>query len=350
MSGLDILSLIITIICLVSFCAVFTILFRSYFKNAEEGVIQGKEDLFLLQDLALEEEEKHSKKKRAKVIIQKTLSYSLLALVILFFGFSLGAKISGSPLVFGEVGTLVISSGSMSKKNTANSYLWSQNLDNQLQTYDIIGVSRVHSPEEIKLYDIIAFQANDGRTIVHRVVEILETDGHTFYVTRGDANSSSDNGDLYGDYLPYEAILGEYNGVRIPVLGVFVIFLQSGAGIATIFSLIYCYFMYGYYRKRLDKAMEERVSYLVDTLNFDPLDTNNPAYCEEKEEIVYKGEIYLFSEGKFISSRKASEEEITYFVSSAESHAELDENQEKEGIFAKIKKFLRKEDDHEETK
>ena len=344
MSGLEILSLIVTIICLVSFSFVFTILFRSYYKNAEEGVNNGKEDLLLLQELVEEEEKKSSKWAQVKNVGGKIISYSLLALVVVFFGFSLAARISNSPLLFGETGTLVISSPSMSEKNTVNTYLWTYDLDDQLDTYDLIGVERIHSPEEIELYDIIAFRANDGRTIVHRVIDISEIDGEYFFRTKGDANRLEDAGDLYGDYLAYQDILAKYNEFRVPVIGVFVIFLQSGAGIATIFSLIYCYLMYGYFRKRLDKAIEERSEYLVSTLSFDAKDKETPAYIEEREEILYKGEKYLFVEGKFIEKSAVSEEEITRFTTSSEE----EEKEETENFIQKLLHKFRKEDNQDE--
>ena len=313
MTGLETLSLIVTIVCLVAFSGVFTILFRNYFQNAQEGVVEGKEDLVLLQECALREEEKRSPRRKAIRILKGSLWGILGAAALLFFGFSLAARVTGSPLVLGDYGTLVISSGSMSEKNPANRYLVENALDDQLGTYDLIGVERISSPENIALYDIVAFRAEDGRTIVHRVVEIERFEEGTFFLTKGDANEEDDSNALYGDYLAFEGILGRYSGFRIPLLGVFVIFLQSGAGIATILSLIYCYLMYGYFRNRLGKAVDERTEYLLSVIPFSPED-GEPAYLEEREAILYKGEVYLFREGKLEGSHPASEEEKAGFL------------------------------------
>lgn len=313
MTGLETLSLIVTIVCLVAFSGVFTILFRNYFQNAQEGVVEGKEDLVLLQECALREEEKRSPRKKAVRILKGSLWGILGAAALLFFGFSLAARVTGSPLVLGDYGTLVISSGSMSERNPANRYLFENNIEDQLSTYDLIGVERVASPEDIALYDIVAFRAEDGRTIVHRVIEIERFEEGTFFLTKGDANDEDDSNALYGDYLAFEGILGRYSGFRIPLLGVFVIFLQSGAGIATILSLIYCYLMYGYFRNRLGKAVDERTEYLLSVIPFSPED-GEPAYLEEREAILYKGEVYLFREGKLEGSHPASEEEKASFL------------------------------------
>lgn len=322
MTGFETLSLIVTIICLVAFSGVFTILFRNYFQNAQEGVEEGKEDLVLLQECALREEEKRSPRKKTLRILKGSLWGILGVAALLFFGFSLASRITGSPLVLGDYGTLVISSGSMSERNPANRYLFENNLEDQLSTYDLIGVERASSPEDISLYDIIAFRAEDGRTIVHRVVEIERFEEGTFFLTKGDANEENDANALYGDYLAFEGILGRYSGFRIPLVGVFVIFLQSGAGIATIVSLLYCYLMYGYFRNRLDKAVEERTGYLLSVIPFSPEEDGEPAYLEEREAILYKGEVYLFREGRLEGSHPASEEEKASF---------LEEEEEEEG-------------------
>ena len=322
MTGLETLSLIVTIVCLVAFSGVFTILFRNYFQNAQEGVEEGKEDLVLLQECALREEERRSPRKKALRILKGSLWGILGVAALLFFGFSLASRITGSPLVLGDYGTLVISSGSMSERNPANRYLFENNLEDQLSTYDLIGVERVSSPEDISLYDIIAFRAEDGRTIVHRVVEIERFEEGTFFLTQGDANDENDANALYGDYLAFDGILGRYSGFRIPLVGVFVIFLQSGAGIATIVSLLYCYLMYGYFRSRLGKAVDERTEYLLSVIPFSPEEDGEPAYLEEREAILYKGEVYLFREGKLEGSHPASEEEKRSFLEEGEEEEE----------------------------
>ena len=45
MSSFEILSLVVTFVCLFSFCIVFTILFRNYNLNAIKDVKEGKEDI-----------------------------------------------------------------------------------------------------------------------------------------------------------------------------------------------------------------------------------------------------------------------------------------------------------------
>ena len=57
MTSLEILSIVTTLICLVSFSTVFIILFRSYFKNVESSINEGKEDIDLIDTALLKEKE-----------------------------------------------------------------------------------------------------------------------------------------------------------------------------------------------------------------------------------------------------------------------------------------------------
>ena len=49
---------------------------------------------------------------------------------------------------------------------------------------------------KLKKGDIIAFndkEAKDGRVVIHRLVEIKKEKGKTYYITKGDANNSTDD-------------------------------------------------------------------------------------------------------------------------------------------------------------
>ena len=123
----------------------------------------------------------------------------------------------------------VVKSDSMSMKHENNKYLVENNLDNQMQTFDIIVTYAPPAEEDIQLYDVIVYEAN-GELIVHRVVLIVEPnenhpDSRLFY-TRGDAIKKNDT-----TPVKYEQIRGIYREERIPFVGSFVLFMQSPAGI-----------------------------------------------------------------------------------------------------------------------
>lgn len=301
MSSIEILSLIVTIVALVSLSFVFTFLFRNYFRGIIEAVQSGEEDAELIYEEAMG--------KREKTVAQKVLHYSgkvlsylvLLLLVGVFTG-SLVSRFMGTAMSIGGNIPLVIVSGSMSYKNDANQYLYTNHLDNQFQTYDVIVVNPTASPDDIELYDVIAFYSSEGTVVVHRVVEIVDTSEGKMFVTRGDANEASDDNALYGDYLPYQQVVGEYHGVRLPAVGAFVLFLQSGAGAVCVVSIVYCFAIFEFYRRKMDLAIEERTEKLLSFLTIDETDEN--ADVNFTEVLTYKGKDYVLPNGELPTSKE----------------------------------------------
>ena len=302
MSSIEILSLIVTIVALVSLSFVFTFLFRNYFRGIIEAVQSGEEDAELIYEEAMG--------KREKTVAQKILHYSgkalsylvLLLLVGAFTG-SLVSRFMGTEMSIGGNIPLVIVSGSMSYKNDANQYLYANHLDDQFQTYDIIVVNPAASPDDIELYDVIAFYSSEGTVVVHRVVEIVDTSEGKMFVTRGDANKASDANALYGDYLPYQQVVGEYHGVRLPAVGAFVLFLQSGAGVVCVISIVYCFAIFEFYRRKMDLAIEERTEKLLSFLTIDEADEN--ADVNFTEVLTYKGKDYVLPNGELPTSKES---------------------------------------------
>ncbi len=270
MSSIEIVSLVVTIICLVSFCLAFTFLFRHYYKSETEKVLLGKEDKALLEDIAIDAERNVDKKRKIAMLIGKIAGYVVLAAVGVFFIMTLISRFSSGAgaLFLGDSAYLVIATGSMSEKNKANDYLFdsSLGLDDQFDAYDMIQIQRYASEVEVELYDVVAYKADDGTIIVHRIIEIDE-DG---YITRGDANAASDTGVTYDGHLSYEDILGHYEGSRVPGIGSIIVFLQSNAGIITIVSILYCFLMFDWFSTRYDRAIERRKAYLLEQVPFDP--------------------------------------------------------------------------------
>ena len=74
--------------------------------------------------------------------------------------------------MIGNKTIMVVASGSMSKKNDANAYLNSNNLNNQFQTYDIIVLEKVENASDLNKYDVIAYRNDQGINVIHRIIEI----------------------------------------------------------------------------------------------------------------------------------------------------------------------------------
>ena len=316
MSLIEIISLIVTIVCLLSFCIVFTILMKHYFDTNVEKVKEGKDDIELLDNIILEEKEKNNKIKKGFKITLKVFSWIILSGLLVGFGISLYSRVSGNIMVFNDSTNIVIASGSMSEKNKANDYLVTNDLDNQFDTYDIIGLTKYKAQEDIKLYDIVAYKNDKDITIVHRIIDIITlTDGEVRYNTRGDSNNVSDNNSQYQGYLEYKNIIGYYNGSRIRGIGIFIIFLQSNSGIVTILAVIYSLFMFDYLNGKYNKAINKRTNNLIELLDYDLKNKNkeenkNYIVTDFKETLYYKGYAYVFSEGKLLAKNKICKSDI----------------------------------------
>jgi signal peptidase I len=187
----------------------------------------------------------------------------------------------------------------MSYKNEANSYLFNRNLNNQIQPYDIIVLEKV-SKSDIRMYDVIAYKNDKGVNIVHRIIDI----NGDKYTTRGDIYDSSKT----DSYKPvYEDVIGRYTGKRIPVIGIFILFLQSYAGIITVISLVYCLLMIDRTSEKINKVQQERIDKLEEALDYLDESSSDCMKAEYKETIYYKGYAYMFDENGFIDKTEIKE-------------------------------------------
>lgn len=97
----------------------------------------------------------------------------------------------------------------------------------QIESGDLI-ICKTISAENVKVEDVISFfdPAGNGTSIVtHRVVEIVEQNGETFFRTRGDNNNTEDK-----DLVPAEKLVGLYK-TRIPGAGNIAMFMQTTTGL-----------------------------------------------------------------------------------------------------------------------
>ena len=85
---------------------------------------------------------------------------------------------------------------------------------------DAVLLHKTKEAEKYKKGDIIAFNHND-RVIVHRLVDIVEENNETYYITKGDANNAADN-----YQLKFDNIVGKVKLI-IPYLGYPSVYLSN---------------------------------------------------------------------------------------------------------------------------
>jgi len=97
----------------------------------------------------------------------------------------------------------------------------SGSMEPAIMTGDII---IIHPQNNYQKNDTITFHG-EGRTVTHRIVEIAQRNGTTYFSTKGDANRSEDEGVTTQDNIIGKVVL------VIPKLGYLVAFSQSLPGL-----------------------------------------------------------------------------------------------------------------------
>ncbi len=174
--------------------------------------------------------DEETKKKNTKV--SKTFDYivtGILSLIfIFFFCSSLYINCTQNTYFENTPTYKVVKTASMSTKNEKNKYLFENDLNDQIQAFDLIATYKLPAEKDLKLYDIVVYEL-DGVLLVHRIVQIEEPNAshpnERYFRCQGDAVTSPDRFPV-----KYEQMKGIYRGERIPAVGSFVLFMQSPAG------------------------------------------------------------------------------------------------------------------------
>lgn len=105
----------------------------------------------------------------------------------------------------------------------------SSSMETEIYSGDLAIVKEVDT-KEIKKNDIIAFEEN-GVVITHRVVDIIEENDETKYVTKGDNNEAADN-----ELVTPDQVEGVYIH-KIARLGNLAMFMQTPIGMVVSLSI-----------------------------------------------------------------------------------------------------------------
>ena len=161
-------------------------------------------------------------------ILEKIVSYIFCAIFLVFSVGVLYINVTQNSYSQDIPNLTVVKTGSMEEKNPKNEYLYLYNLDDQINTFDLIFVYEKPSQEDLKLYDIVVYEV-DGVLLVHRIVQIEEPNqahpNERWFLCQGDAVDAPDRFPV-----KYSQIRAIYRGERVPFVGSFVLFMQSPAG------------------------------------------------------------------------------------------------------------------------
>ena len=200
-------------------------------------------------------------KNRLQYILGRIISIVFCVALILSFLISIVSSFTENGL--SPLPSLrVVKSGSMSKREEKNQYLFDNELHNQIQIFDLIVTHAMPNEDELELYDIVVYQTN-GEYIIHRIIGIEEPNNNhpseRHFLLQGDAVR-------FADKFPvkYEQMVGIYRGERIAKIGSFVAFMQSPAGYLCFLLAIFCTFIIPVIEKRIIKEELRRIEIMFD--------------------------------------------------------------------------------------
>lgn len=209
----------------------------------------GLEDENIIKQKQIEE------RKRKRYCLDNILSAIISILFIAAFLFSTYVNLQENS-TFEHIPTLrIVNSASMAEKHKDNKYLTTNNLNDQLQTFDLIFTYKLPAEEDLELYDIVVYEVDDI-LVIHRIVGIEEPNNshkERYFLLQGDAIERPDRFPVY--YSQMKAI---YRGERIPFIGSFVTFMQSPAGWLCVILLVFTMIALPVVEKKLQKAIDAR--------------------------------------------------------------------------------------------
>lgn len=225
-------------LCLVVFIALTTLftIFTVWIVRLLVRIIRaGLEDEKIRKEYA--KRQRLGKKVKNSEIFDRIISGLFGVLFLAVFIFSVGMTLTEEKMV-GDIPVVrVVQSGSMSKKYEKNKYLFENDLNDQIQTFDLIVTKKLPDEKDLELYDIVVYEVDDI-LVVHRIIKIEEANA-----THPDCRWFTLQGDnvQFPDKTPvlYSQMRAIYEGDRIPYIGSFFAFMQSPAGYLCILLLIF---------------------------------------------------------------------------------------------------------------
>ena len=167
--------------------------------------------------------EKYARKNRKKKIIRiiTTPVVVLILLLAIYTGYFKFIKKSNNISFFGYKQYIVMT-GSMQPSYNIGDLIFEKEI----------------AKEDIKLNDVITYSLESGQdTVTHRVIDIIEENGETYYQFKGDNNNSPDP-----DLVTYEQIQGKVI-YKIDRLGSLIAEFVSGTGVILILIIFILSYM-----------------------------------------------------------------------------------------------------------
>ena len=131
----------------------------------------------------------------------------------------------------------------------------SGSMENEIHKGDLI-FTKIIAPETLKEDDVIAFRDAQGTVTTHRIIDVIEKEGVTYFVTKGDNNSSQDQ-----NLVELEDVEGLYIG-RFPGIGSMMDSLAKPTTVLILVFAITIIFIIGFMISNKKQVEAERKEFL----------------------------------------------------------------------------------------
>ena len=245
---------------------------KSYFKNNDEFInnvhISKREKYDTFYSISFHAE----KTKKMHSFFRAIFNVILFIFALVFIGImatSIYVRSQGDLFYLGDTAYVVIQTGSMEEKNENNTYLFDNNLDDQIAPMSLIGVTPIEGEDDLYQYDIVGYYNDNDQLIIHRIIAIdVGEDGETLYTLRGDSNLTSSTEERN---LTIDQLVCKYNGYSNFGLGLTINYVRSNIGIITFSLAILLIIIYDLFDMALSKHIEARKVAIYPNIDYNTL-------------------------------------------------------------------------------
>lgn len=225
--------------------------FSSICKSEKREIELGNRDAEIKKDI-----EKEKKKSSKAFNIIGSIFGGLIALSLLAASVTaITYKAQGEQFAINNQVSLVIVSDSM---NGFYNDVWKTKVltekedaeKDQFKIGDLLTFEKVTEEEELTQFDVYGYKNSKGQIITHRYIETIDDK----LVFRGDNTGGRDS------YVDRSQVVLHYTDHKIPQVGMFVLFSQSGFGLYAFISVIGIYVLAEVYGYKYDKLIKNRLA------------------------------------------------------------------------------------------
>ena len=277
MTSYDIYVLVLCGIVFTVFTAIFTFMIVALLRYYLKLVKLGAED----ENIKIEYEKAKQRKGCADRTLEAmgcAITFALSAVLVIGFITSNVLQAKERQMVGSVPVPKVVMSDSMSYKNKANKHLVANNLNDQVDRFDLVLLHQLPAEEDLELYDIVVYEV-DGNLILHRIVGIEEPNekhpNERWFLLQGDAIHVQDRFPVL-----YSQMRGIYRGESVPFIGSFFVFMRSPAGMLCIILIIFACVATPIAERKMKKIKDERYAIIC------PPETEPEIETEEEPEVI----------------------------------------------------------------